>query len=1063
MRHIRWLATLAVLALTPGLLGAQTTGTVGGVVRAQDSGEPVQGAQVTIASTSQGTITNEQGRFLIQGVPAGEQQVRVTFIGYATASEMVTVVAGGTATVDITLTTDVLGLDEIVVVGYGQEWRRNVAGAISSVSPSEIAEEIPAPNVENILQGRVAGVQVVQNSGNPGASMTIRVRGTASISAGNQPLYVVDGVPMIQGNFSELDGLYGGQGIDALSDLNPNEIESIEILKDASSAAIYGSRASNGVVLITTKKGIVADRPRVEYNAYYGVQEAWRVPGFTNAEQYMAASNEGWNAMWEQLYMGVYGYPSYEATTGNQAYMSYDDDDITSAWEIPAGTDTDWLDAAMQTAPISNMSGSIAGGNERARYFISGTWFNQEGIVRGFGYERLNGRLNLDYGVNDALTLGTNVALTHATTDRLASDNTIYGPFANAIANPPIEPIWLDEAETEYNLNTSYSNPIAIAAENEAQERNVRILGNAFANWEFMEGVQARASVGLDHYALRSKSYDSPIVGGATGSRGQGYAANTFANKLITEGTLNWLRELGQVHMVSGVVGTSYEQNNTEANWVTGTTFPSTRFRYLTSAASITGGSSRLTDWYLLSFFGRASYTFDNRLTTTFNIRTDGSSRFGENNRFGVFPSASVLWRVTDEAWMQDVAVLSNLALRASYGRTGNQQGIGNFASLGLVGTGFNYMDTPGTAPAQLANPNLSWEKTTQLNLGGDLAFFDDRLGLSADYYIKNTTDLLLDRRVPLTTGFATITQNIGAVENKGVELTARAQLVQGGARDFNWSTELTLSANRNEVTELYSDQPGQPGDPLDFGFVSRVQEGEPLGVFFAYVTDGLYQSAADVCMDPSGAACVDTGYGYQSGFTTAGDIRYRDLNNDGLITAEDRDVIGDPWPDFQGGFTNTMSWAGFDMSAFFQFSQGNEIFHMTRVYTDQFGGYWDNNSIRALDRWSEDNPDGTEPRAVWFDLPNNARTSDRFVEDGSYVRLKNLVLGYAVPRDVAGRFGMAELRLYVQGQNLVTWTDYSGFDPEVNFAGDANVTRGTDFYTLPQARTLSFGVNIGL
>ncbi len=1059
MTRSHWRTALFAMLAFPAALFAQDRGSIAGVVTAEDTNEPLQGVQIQLKGTGQGTLTNQTGGFLLTNVPVGEQTLQFTSIGYATVSRTVTVESGATSTVRVSMATDVLGLDEIVVVGYGKEKRRNVTGAISSVSPSEISEQIPAPNVENVLQGRVAGVQVVQNSGSPGSAMTIRVRGTASITAGNQPLYVVDGVPMIQGNFSTLDNLYGGQGIDALADLNPNEIESVEVLKDASAAAIYGSRASNGVVLITTKKGVVADRPKVQYSAYYGQQEAWRIPGFTNAVQYMDVTNEGYAAYVQQAYgMTIpdffdwgYGVP------GIDAYMSYDNDNVNSWYEIPAGTDTDWLRAMLQTAPVSNMSGSIAGGNEKARYYISGTWFNQDGIVQGFGYNRVNGRINLDYSVTDAVTLGTNVALTHAVTDRMASDNTIYGPFSNAIANAPIDPIYANPEKTEFNYNTSYANPVALANKNSAEERNVRILGNAFADWNFMQGLDAKVSVGLDHYALRSRSYDSPEVGPATGSNGQAYAGNSFASKLVTEATVNWIRDLAENHSFSGVVGTSYEQNTTETDWVTGTNFPSSAFRYLTSAASITGGSSSLTDWYLLSFFGRASYTFADRLTATFNIRTDGSSRFGANNRYGVFPSGSLLWRVTDEPFMGDQTLLSNLALRVSYGRTGNQQGIGNFASWGLVGTGYNYEDTPGTAPAQLANPDLSWEKTTQFNVGGDVAFLNGRLGFSADYYIKNTTDLLLDRPIPYSTGFALITQNIGAVNNKGVELTATAKLAQGPARGFNWTAEMNVSANRNEVTALYGD------NPLNYGFVSRVEVGQPLGVFYGYVTDGLFQADAEACHDPTGATCAGTGTGYQSYYTTAGDIRFKDLNGDGLITSEDRAVIGSPWPDFQGGFTNTMSFGGFDLNAFFQFSKGNDIYNATRIYTDQFGGYWDNNSDRALDRWTPEHTDTNQPRAIWYDLPNNARDSDRFVEDGSYVRLKNLVLGYTLPNEVAGKLGFSQFRLYVQGQNLMTWTNYSGFDPEVNYAGDANVTRGTDFYTLPQARTLSFGVNLGL
>jgi TonB-dependent starch-binding outer membrane protein SusC len=1051
MSKYRWLvAALIAAAVLPTTAIAQETGTVMGLVTSQETQQPVQGAQVRVVGTNLGTLTNAQGRFVISNVPQGPQAVQVVFIGYRQVTREVTV---GAAPVEVVvqLETDVLGLDELVVIGYGTERRRNVAGAVSSLQAARVAEDIPAPTIENVLQGRVSGVQVVQNSGNPGAAMTIRVRGTASISAGNQPLYVVDGVPLVQGNYSLINAQFGGQGIDALADLNPNDIESIEILKDASAAAIYGSRASNGVVLITTKTGAATERPRVEFNSYYGSQEAWRIPGFLNAEQYIAIRNEGFHNFIET----VYGDGAYNAFYGDRPFMGYAADNPLLA-PLQPGVDTDWLRAVLRPAAIHNMYGSISGGADRARYFVSGNWFSQDGIVRGFGYERLNARVNLDYAASDRVSLGTNVALTGSTTDRQRGDNTIYGPFANAIANPPVQAIWLDDAQTEYNLNTQYSNPVALALENEAQERSVRITGNMFGTYQVIPEVQARVSVGLDHYALRSRLYDSPIVGVATGSRGQGISGNTFANKIITEGTMNWLRSVGTDHTFSGVVGTSYEQNSTETSEVIGTQFPSSAFRYIASAASITGGTSLLTDWYLLSFFGRASYTFADRITTTFNIRTDGSSRFGERNRYGVFPSASVLWRVSDEAWMADMGFLSDLALRASYGRTGNQQGIANFASWGLFGTGDNYMDTPGIAPVQLPNPDLTWEKTDQLNVGGDVAFLDGRLGFSTDYYVKRTTDLLLNRPIPLTTGFAIITENVGAIENRGIELTTRAHLVRNPRDGFNWTAELNLSRNRNEVTALYGE------DPINAGFVSRVEVGQPLGVFYGYVTDGIFRSEDQICYDASGATCP-AGTGYQSAYTSPGDIRFRDLNGDGIINAEDREVIGSPWPDYQGGLSNTMSFRGFDLNAFFQFSQGNQIYNATRIWGDEFGGWYDNNTIRAMDRWTPENPDATEPRAVWGDLNTNVRDSDRFVEDGSYVRLKNLVFGYTVPVDMAGRMGFDRVRVYVQGQNLHTWTNYSGFDPEVNFAGDANITRGTDFYTLPQARTLSFGVNIGL
>jgi TonB-linked SusC/RagA family outer membrane protein len=520
----------------------------------------------------------------------------------------------------------------------------------------------------------------------------VRVRGASSISAGNEPLYVIDGVPLIQGNFSTIQGAIGQtQGIDALSDLNPNEIESIEVLKDASAAAIYGSRASNGVVLITTRRGRAGERPEIRFQTYAGMQEAWRMPRFLNAEEYIEVYNEGWE---NDGYVDAYGIPLF-APEGEDAIFNYD-----------PSVSTNWLDEILTSAPMSSITGSIAGGSERARYYVSGSRFLQDGIVSGYGFERLNGRVNLDYTASDRITLGTSVALTRSNTDRARGDNTIYGPFANAIASAPIDPVYQDDGE--YNLGTlAYDNPVALNIENRAEERSFHVLGNAFADYRMFEGVNARLNLGLDQYVLRGYLYDSPIIGPATGSNGYGETGNSYATKVLAEGTLSWQRELNAANALSGVVGTSYEQNDTEFNQVFGTQFPTSYFKQLASASTITGGSSSLTEYNLLSGFGRLQHTWRDRLTTTFNVRADGSSRFGENQRWGVFPSAAVLYRLTDEPFFAGQGLLSDLAFRASYGRTGNQEGLGNFAAVGLYGGGFNYGDRPGIAPTQLANPDL--------------------------------------------------------------------------------------------------------------------------------------------------------------------------------------------------------------------------------------------------------------------------------------------------------------------------------------------------------------------
>lgn len=1028
MKQFRWLlAVMSAVVIIPSVAAAQARSSITGIVIDQGTKQPLVNAQVRVLNTRQGALSNQQGRYLITGVEVGTYTLEVTLVGYKQVRREVEVGASP-AVMNVEMEVDVLRLDELVVVGYGVEKRRNVTGAVGTLRP-ETVSELPAPAVEQVLQGRISGVQVSQNSGVPGSAITVRVRGSSSISAGNQPLYVIDGVPMTQGNFSGINSTFGGQGVDALSDLNPNEIESIEVLKDASAAAIYGSRASNGVVLITTKRGAAKERADIQFNAYYGTQRDWKRVEFLNTDQYIEVYNEGIRAA--GLHPNYYGYKGTTPESGTPY-----------AVEIAPGTYTNWLDQVLRSAPIASMTGSIAGGTDRARYFVSGSYFDQDGIVQGYGFERLNGRLNLDYTATDRLSLGTNVALARSVTQRTRGDNTVYGPFANAIANPPHQTIYNEDGSY---TKTTYANPVGLAKENAAEERGVRILSNAFARYNLLPWLGARVSVGLDQLALRSRLYDSPVVGIGTSSNGSATAADAFVNKVTYEGTVDWLRDLGERHSVSGVVGVSYEGNSTERNSVTGQQFPTSYFRYLTSAAEITGGSSSLTSWALMSYFTRFSYTLDDRYTLTFNVRTDGSSRFGRDTRYGLFPSASFLWRVGDESFMADQGVVRNLALRLSYGRTGNQFGIGDFAARGLIQGGQNYGGQPGLAPSQLANPDLKWETTDQFNVGTDFALLSDRLSFSLDYYTKKTDDLLIARPIPSTTGFTSFTSNVGSMENRGVELGARAQLLQGAAGGLSWNVDFNVAKNRNEVTRLYN------RDPINSGFASRAMEGQPLGVFFGYVTDGIFRNQEEV-----------DAHAHQSDETAPGDIRFKDLNKDGLITDADRKVIGSPWPDFVGGLTNTIAFRGLDLTAFVQFSKGNQIFNGNRIYQEAYGAYGDNNTTRALERWTPENPDATEPRAILYDPNNNTRVSDRFVEDGSYVRLKNVVLGYTLPRSAASRLGFQSLRLYVQGQNLLTATKYSGFDPEVNYGGEASITRGTDFYTLPQARSVTFGVNIG-
>jgi TonB-linked SusC/RagA family outer membrane protein len=980
-------------------------------------------------------------------VPQGTHTVRVTRLGFRPVTREVSVGASG-ATVTIAMESDPLRLEEMVVTGYGEERRRNITGAIGSLRLEETVKDVPLTSVQQALQGRVAGVQVVQNAGNPGNAITVRVRGSSSISGGNDPLYVIDGVPMTQGNQQALNIGFGGQGIDAIADLNPTEIERIEVLKDASAAAIYGSRASNGVVLITTKRGQAA-RPEISFGAYYGSQKDWKRLDMLNAEQYMEIYNEGFTNRWGPA-----------SAFGLDQWFCYDNSGLTCETMAPAGADTDWLGLVMETAPISNIEGSVRGGTERVRYYVAGSQLTQEGIIRAMGYEKLNGRVNLDYVPMEKLTLGTNVSLGRSITDRHSADNTIYSAWANAMANPPIQPVYNPDG-TYYE--TLYANPVAMNKETESEERGIRILGNAFAQYSLLDGVNARVSAGLDQLTMHGRRYDSPTYGPWATSGGRGQVGNNYVTKNTFEGTVNFNRLLQTNHEFSGVVGSSYETNIENWNYVEGIQFPTEFFKYIESAATITDGLSRRQEHSLVSAFGRLTYTFADKITTSLNVRRDGSSRFGDDNRFGTFPSASILWRVGEESFMDRQNIFSNLALRASYGFTGNQQGLGNFSSRGLFGGGANYNNQPGIAPSQLANPDLRWEKTAQWNVGTDFSILNDRFGFTVDYYNKQTEDLLVARPVPRTTGFTSIWSNVGGMENKGWEFSTTANWIESvNVRGLRWNTIVNLSHNKNKVTELYNDE------PFNTGFGGRVEEGKPIGFFYGHIVDGIFQTQAEIA-----ASATQTVNANPRRATAPGDLKFRDIAGrdangvrvlvpDGVINDDDRTMIGNPWPELEGGITNNLNFRGIDVSAFVQFSLGNDIMNAQQTYMGQYGSFGDNHTTRAMNRWTPTNTNTSEPRAIDTDPNRNTRYSTRFVEDGSYWRLKNLVVGYTLPDNLVGRAIRARnARLYFQAQNLFTITDYSGFDPEVSSTGNSSTARGMDFYALPQTRTLTFGVNL--
>ncbi|HEX6588359.1 MAG TPA: TonB-dependent receptor [Longimicrobiales bacterium] len=998
----RFLLLCAALIATAFALPADAaaqTGTVTGVVEDSATGGPVEGAQVQLAGTDIGGLTASNGRFLLTNVPVGSYTLRVTHVAYSAHEQAVAVAAGQTTVVTINARPTAVELAELVVVGYGERRRLEVTSAIETVSGDEIANT-PIASIDAAMQGRAAGVQVVQNAGNPGNAPTVRVRGSASISADNQPLYVVDGVPILRDDYSQLG--MGGQNLSGVTGLNPDEIESIDLLKDASATAIYGSRGSNGVVLITTRRGR-SGQPRVEFSAYSGFQEAERRIDLLSAEQYAEFMNE--------------------ASTNEGGDAVY----------IPGVADrvsTDWQEAILRQAPVQNYHVGMSGGVDRLRYYVSGSLFDQEGIVVGSAYQRASGRVNLDFGVNDRLDLRTSLSVSREENDRVQGDGSLYSVVSYALAESPLVPVYRNNGQyTGPSDGLVYYNPVGLALAMPTDVLTLRSIGSADAIFRAGGGVTLNGRVGYDVLSLREFQWQSPEVEGpypssVGGVAKQGYNQNT---RWLAEGFGTWRAPLPVEHDLTITAGSSVELTDYELNFIRGEGFTNLDNHQIRNAALITDQDGNFGESNLVSVFSRAEWSLLDRYFASASVRGDGSSRFGPNNKWGVFPAVSVGWLITDEGWFPELGFLPTLRLRASWGETGNSS-IGDYPYQGLFGPA-NYGGVGGIAPSSAANHDLKWETTTETNFGFEAGLFAHRATLSFDVYDKETTDLLLNRPITGVSGFNSIYANVGSVSNSGWELGLRTTNldlpdVLGGLR---WTSELNVAHNSNEVTGLFDDQPFNTGERS----INRVEVGEELGAFHTYRFDGV---------DPA-----------------TGNAIYFDRDGDGAITDDDRIIVGSPHPDWFGGFTNQLAAGPFDVTLFLTFSQGAEIFNAMRLFADDGGYSEDNKFADVLDRWQQPGDETDVPRAG---ASSGARQiSSRFIEDASYVRIQELTFGWRIPPALHVG-GIDQARLFVTINNLHTFTDYSGYSPDVNSNGaDTNASLGTDFYAYPLARTVSIGI----
>lgn len=1019
---MRWITVVAFNFILFHSVFGQTREVSGKITDAR-TGTAMSGVTVTVKDGLQGASSGQDGTYSLQGVT--DQTVLVfSILGYGTQEINI----GRQSVIDVSLQTSFNELEETVVVGYGRQKKRNLTGSIVSVNNEEIGKTALQDPI-SILQGRAAGVQVMSNSGAPGGEMTIRVRGNSSLNSGNNPLFVVDGIPIESGSLSNLNGTEGF-GLNPLAAINPGDIESIEILKDAASTAIYGSRAANGVVMITTKRG-AEGKATVDVNFTTGVSELPRKLSVLNATQYRQAIIDSYNNM----------------DNPEEPFWT-----ILDSLSAMNNGDVDWQRELMRVAPQYKVDLSVRGGSKTTQYAWSTSYLDQDGIILNSNFKRLTSRLNTDFNLTDKLKIGQSIAYTNSLNNRInAAGAGNLSVIRELLIRPPIMSMYLPDGSLNgYSLGRR--NPVGIAKYATNLNKSNRIIGSQYLEYEIIPDLTFRSNLNFDFTSMKEEEFMPTIL-----DYREGY--NTGAVRSITnmtwssESFLRYAKTFNQDHNFSALLGFSLQNWRYDRTGLNGSFFPSDNIKTLNAAGTISNKDADgldinvASEHAMMSYFGRASYDYQGKYLAEVNLRADGSSRFGRQKRFGYFPSASVGWRFSQEDFFNN-GVVNDGKIRFSMGKTGNES-IGDYTSQGEFVVGANYLDFSGAAPTVMPNEALTWETTTQYNAGLDLAFLADKITFTTDFYVKKTDDLLYNVPIPTTTGFSSFTQNIGSIQNRGIEFLLTTKNISREV--FSWGTNFNLSLNRNKVLSL-------PDELLTNGYIQNgsyhiLQEGLPIGVFYGWRFDGVYASDADNVNAVT--------HGASGPVFKGGDPIWYDVNGDHIINPDDRQIIGKAEPKFFGGFGNDFTYKNFSLNVFFQFSYGGDIYSSINQERNSIVRY-NNLSTDALHRWREQGDVTDYPRPVRDDpMQTDSRVSSRWVEDASYIKLKNVNLRYTLPNSLINRIGLRKVDAFVTGTNLITWTKYTGFDPDVNsFAG---LRVGVDQGSYPQNRMFIFGLNIGL